>query len=81
MNEVTLFTASVNPEHYDLTEISKLDFDGAVEFFKNDTSGYSTCHTLKINVFRRNEGKFFGDGANMGDGSDALFVWYKVTID
>lgn len=81
MNEVTLFTASVNPEHYDLREISKLDFDGAVEFFKNDTSGYSTCYTLKINVFLRNEGKFFGDGANMGDGSDALFVWYKVTID
>ncbi len=77
--KMTIFTASVNPNYYDLVELSGLDFDGAVEFFKNDEICASTCNTIEVDLTQPNEGKFWADGADLQDGSDTLFVWYKVT--
>ena len=79
MLKVFIFSASVNPESgYDLVSISRMGYDDAVEFFKNDTIGCCNCIERELDLSKSNEFGFCADGANFGDGSDTMFVWTKV---
>lgn len=77
--KVQIFSASVNPSYdYDLVAISKMSFDQAVEYFKNDTIGACSCVMREVDLSKPNEFSFCAHGANYGDGSDTMFVWAKV---
>ena len=78
--KVTIFSASVNPSYYyELEKFGKMSYDRAVEFFtKEDTIHACTYYFHEIDLSEPNEGFFCSDGANYGDGSDTMFVWYKV---
>ena len=76
---VQIFSASVNPNgYYDYAAISKMSFDEAVEFFRCEDVGACTCKLNEIDLTKPNEFCFFADGAEVGDGSDTMFVWTKV---
>lgn len=76
---VTILSASVNPSYYDLPMIAAMDFDGAVEFFKNDPKCCCSVRQYDVDLSKANEFKFCADGAAEGDGSDTMFVWTKVS--
>ena len=76
--KMTIFSASVNPNYYDLVELTEMNFDDAVEFFRNDNANCATCNTFEVDLTQPNEGKFYAEGADVQDGSDTLLVWYKV---
>ena len=79
MLKVFIFSASVNPSYdYDLVTIGKLSFDEAVEYFKNDTIGACSCNMRELDLSKSNEFSFCADGADLGVGSDTMFVWTKV---
>ena len=76
---VQIFSASVNPfGYYDYEAISKMSFDEAVEFLKNDEVGACTCKLREVDLTKANEFAFWAEGAECGDGSDTMFVWTKV---
>lgn len=77
--KMTIFSASVNPNYYDLVELSGLTFDGAVEFFRNDKVNCATCNTFEVDLTQPNEGCFCPEGTILNADCDTLFVWYKVT--
>lgn len=75
---VKIFSASVNPNYYDLVEIGKMSFEKAVEFFKKDTIGACSVNMREVDATKPSEMMFCADGADYGDGSDTMFVWVKV---
>lgn len=77
--KVQIFSASANTNYdYDLVNIGKLSFDEAVEYFKNDGIGACVCKMREVDLSKPNEFFFCADGANIGVGGDAMFVWVKV---
>lgn len=75
---VEIFSASVNPDYYNLTEISRMDFEEANKFFKEDTINACSFSNKIVDTTKPNEFSICADGANYGDGSDTMFVWVKV---
>ena len=75
---IKVFSASFNPMYYDAKEIASMDFDHAVQFFKEDKIGCCTTNTHTINPAQAGEVKFMQDGLMGGDTSDAMVVWVKV---
>lgn len=80
--KVTIFSASVNPSYdYDLEKIGRMTYDEAENYFRNeDTIGACSCNTNVVDLTKDNEQMICADGANLGDGSDTMFVWWKVTL-
>jgi len=71
--KVQIFSASVNPNfEYDLDAIKKMDFDSAVEYFKNDTINACSCYLREVDITKPNEFSFSAVYA------DTMFVWVKV---
>lgn len=80
MAKIKIFHASVAPLCYDLKKIATMDFDEAVEFFKNDEVGCCTTDIDYIDTTCNGQYIFHADGVFNGDGSDTMFNWIKVEV-
>ena len=76
--KITILSASVNPEYYDIAHIAEMSYDEAKEYFKNDLINAATVTEREVDQITPHESFFHAEGVNSGDGSDTMFNWLKV---
>lgn len=79
---VKILTVSLNPQVYNLESIEGMTYDEVKAYFQSQKeSGVSTFATVNeyiVDLSKPHESKFFTDGFDSGDGSDAMINWIKV---
>ena len=76
--KIRILHASVNPEQYDVKRLASMCFGEAQEFFEDDPIGCCNWGVDDVDPTVFNSKHYSPDGATGGDGSDALFVWFKL---
>ena len=78
---ITILSASVNPDAYNLMKLSRMSYDEAKQFFDNDQKQECNVREYVVNQNQEHEATFHSDGVFGGDGSDAMLNWIKVCKD
>ena len=73
MARIRIFHASLNPQYYNVLELSKLTFDEAVEFFEKDGNNCCTTGMYTVNDSVPNE-----DTLHTVVQEDTMLNWIKV---
>lgn len=76
--KIKIFSASVNPEMYNISEIASMNYDEAKDFFEHETVNCCSYRTIEVDQTKEQEIVFHADGVHGGDGSDTMFNWLKV---
>lgn len=81
MAKVTVIYLSVNPSFYDVQKLAKLSFDEAKKFIENDTIVACSHKVVELDLTKSADYKYCPDGADLGDWTDSLLMWIRVSGD
>ena len=76
--KIQILHASVNPDKYNVQELSGMSFGDAREFFEDDNINCCTWGIDTIDETQFQHRKYIPEGANVGDTSDCLLIWFKL---
>lgn len=81
MAKVTVIYLSVNPSFYDVQKLAKLSFDEAKKFIEDDTIVACSHKVVELDMTKFADYNYCADGADLGDWTDSLLMWIRVSGD